>query len=111
MGIWIRTARARLDERKRTDETGMRGSGQHGRVSSQRLANQHRPLQRQLIDNSDDVGNVGGTRDISRQALTGSVTALVDRDDPIPAAQHPCQHVPFTGVTGQTVQQHDGLLS
>jgi hypothetical protein len=89
----------------------MRGSGQHGRVSSQRLANQHRLLQRQLIDNGDDVGDVGRTGDVSRQALTGSVTALVDRDDPMPAAQHPCQHVPFTGVTGQAVQQHDGLLS
>jgi hypothetical protein len=105
------TAGTGLDEHERTDESGMRGGGEHGCVSAQRLADQNGPLQRQLIDNGDDVCDVGGAGDVTRVPLAGTVPALVDRDDPISGAQPPCQHVPFTRVTSQAVQQHDGLLS
>lgn len=107
--VRVRTAGAGLDEHKRADEPGMRGGGEHGRVPAQRLADQDGPPQRQLIDNGDDVGDVGGAGDVPRVALAGAVPALVDRDDPIPGAQAPCQHVPFTRVTGQAVQQHNRL--
>jgi hypothetical protein len=78
-------------------------------MPAQRLADQDGPLQRQLINNGGDVGDVGSAGDFLRVALAGAVPALVDRNDSIPGAQALCQHVPFTRVTGQAVQQHDRL--
>ncbi|SDO36536.1 hypothetical protein SAMN04487981_110126 [Streptomyces sp. cf386] len=83
--------------------------GEHGRVPAQRLADEDRAPKPQPFDDGDDIGDVGGARDVPRVALTGAVPALVDRDDPVPGAQVPCRRVPFTRVTGQAVQQHDGL--
>lgn len=48
-------AGAGLDEHERADEPGMCGGGEHGGVPAQRLADQDGPLQRQMIDNGDDV--------------------------------------------------------
>lgn len=41
--------------------------------------------------------------------LARAVPALVDRDDPIPGNQPRGHHLPLTRMTGQAVQQHDGL--
>lgn len=78
-------------------------------MPAQRLADQDGPLQHQLISNGGDVGDVGSAGDVLRVALAGAVPALVDRNDSIPGAQAPCQHVPFTRVTGQAGQRHDRL--
>ncbi len=77
-------------------------------MPAQRLPDQHRFVQRQLLDNGNGIGDVGRAAGIPGAPLSGTMPALIDRDDPISRSQSMREKVPFTRMTGQPVQQQEG---